>query len=290
MTAETVTLSFEIFPPKNDAAAQTLAQTLADLRPVPKAFLSITSGAGGGTPGADAVTAAGYGAAVDAAPRPHLTCLQASREELAELIDAYRAQGIDRFVALRGDAPQGMAVYTPRPDGFAFADEMVRALKDWGASDVAVGGYPEVHPDAGDAAHCRDVLKGKIDAGADRILTQYCFDTDRILRWVDDLRANGIDAPIGVGIMPVGNYPQIKRFSERCGAGVPAFLNEALADLEPGSAEAFERAAEIAAEQCRRLVAGGLTHLHFYVLNRSALSLAIIRRLEAGPASVRWAA
>ncbi len=290
MTSDTVTLSFEIFPPKTPAATATLAETLDALAPLPVSFLSITSGAGGGNAGASAATAAAYGSAIGAPPRPHLTCVQGSQEELEELVASYLALGIDRFVALRGDAPVGMDSYEPRADGFAYADELARALKAWGAEDVAVGAYPETHPDARDAAHCRDVLKRKLDAGADRILTQYCFDTDRLLRWADELREDGIDAPIGVGIMPVHNYEQIKRFSERCGAGVPAWLGEALGDVAPGSPEAFERAAEIGAEQCRRLVAAGLPHLHFYVLNRSALTQAILQRLETGPVPVRWAA
>ena len=290
MTTNPVTLSFEIFPPKNDAAATTLAKALDDLRSVPTAFLSVTSGAGGGTPGATADQAVGYGVAIGAPTRPHLTCVQASRDEMRDLVGAYLDHGIDRFVALRGDAPQHMPIYKPRVDGFAYADDLTRELKAWGAVDVAVGAYPEIHPDAADEAACIDVLARKIDAGADRIITQYCFDTDRVLRWVDRVRAAGIDAPIGVGIMPIGNYTQIKRFSERCGAGMPAWLGDALAHLEPGSPEAVGRAADIAAEQCRRLVAEGLDHLHVYTLNRSALTQAVLRRLEAGPEAVRWAA
>ncbi len=285
-----VTLSFEIFPPKNAPAATTLARTLADLAPVPKAFLSITSGAGGGSASATADQAGAYGEAAAAPPRPHLTCVQASRDEMRRLVEAYVAQGINRFVALRGDAPAGMERYVPRPDGFAYADTLTAALKAWGATDVAVGAYPECHPDAADEAACLDVLKRKIDAGADRILTQYCFDTDRLLRWVDAVRAAGIEAPIGIGIMPIGNYAQIKRFSERCGAGMPGWLDDALAHLEPGCDAAFERAADIAATQCRRLIGAGLDHLHVYVLNRSALTLAVLRRLEAGPDAFQWAA
>ena len=292
MTTPTdVTLSFEIFPPKNDAAAETLGRTLSDLAPVPAAFLSVTSGAGGGNAQAGAEQALTYGEALGGVPpRPHLTCVQASRDEMEELVGACLDLGIDRFVALRGDAPPDMPVYQPRADGFAYADDLTVALKEWGARDVAVGAYPEVHPDAADETHCLDVLKRKVDAGADRILTQYCFDSDRVLRWADAVRDGGIDAPIGIGVMPVHNYAQIKRFSDRCGAGVPAWLTEALGELEPGSKLAMDRAADIAAEQCRRLIRGGLTHLHLYTLNRSALTLEILRRLEAGPEAYRWAA
>jgi len=290
-TTNEVTLSFEIFPPKNDTAADTLAQTLADLAPVPASFLSVTSGASGSAARATAEQALAYGDALGGVPpRPHLTCVQASRREMEDLVGACLDVGIDRFVAIRGDAPPDQPVYTPRADGFAYADELTLALKRWGARDVAVGAYPEVHPDADDGDHCLDVLKRKMEVGADRIITQYCFDTDQVLRWADAVRTAGIDAPIGIGVMPVHNYAQIKRFSDRCGAGVPQWLTDALADLEPGSSEAIDRAADIAAEQCRRLIRGGLTHLHVYTLNRSALTLAILRRLEAGPEACRWAA
>jgi methylenetetrahydrofolate reductase (NADPH) len=291
MTTTEVTLSFEIFPPKNDTAAETLGRTLADLAPVPASFLSVTSGASGSAARATAEQALAYGDALDGVPpRPHLTCVQASRDEMEELVGACLDVGIDRFVAIRGDAPPDQPVYTPRPDGFAYADDLTRALKAWGAGDVAVGAYPEVHPDAADEEFCLDVLKRKVDAGADRILTQYCFDTERVLRWADAVRSAGIELPIGIGVMPVHNYGQIKRFSDRCGAGVPAWLGDALADLEPGSPLAMERAADIAADQCRELIRHDLTHLHLYTLNRSALTLAILRRLEAGPEACRWAA
>jgi methylenetetrahydrofolate reductase (NADPH) len=290
-TTNEVTLSFEIFPPKNDTAADTLAQTLADLAPVPASFLSVTSGASGSAARATAEQALAYGDALGGVPpRPHLTCVQASRREMEDLVGACLDVGIDRFVAIRGDAPPDQPVYTPRADGFAYADDLTLALKRWGARDVAVGAYPEVHPDADDGEHCLDVLKRKMEVGADRIITQYCFDTDQVLRWADAVRTAGIDAPIGIGVMPVHNYAQIKRFSDRCGAGVPQWLTDALADFEPGSSEAIDRAADIAAEQCRRLIRGGLTHLHVYTLNRSALTLAILRRLEAGPEACRWAA
>ena len=292
MTTPTdVTLSFEIFPPKNDAAAATLERALSDLAPVPAAFLSVTSGASGSAARATAEQALGFGESLGGVPpRPHLTCVQASRDDMEALVGACLDVGIDRFVAIRGDAPPDQPVYAPREDGFAYADDLTVALKAWGARDVAVGAYPEVHPDAANEAHCLDVLKRKVDAGADRILTQYCFDTDRVLRWADEVRDAGIDLPIGIGVMPVHNYAQIKRFSDRCGAGVPRWLTEALGDLEPGSKQAMDRATDIAAEQCRRLIRGGLTHLHLYTLNRSALTLEILRRLVAGPEAYRWAA
>jgi methylenetetrahydrofolate reductase (NADPH) len=285
-----VRLSFEIFPPKSPQAALSLERALQELRPLRAGFLSITSGAGGGTPGAGAADALALAAHAGTAARPHLTCVQGSREVIAATVAAYRTHGIDQFVALRGDLPPGEGRYRPSAGGFAFPDALVRALKDWGARDVAVGAYPETHPEAGNAAACLDYLKAKVDAGADRILTQYCFETDTSLRWRDRVRAAGIRVPIGVGIMPIGNFQQIRRFSERCGAGVPAWLVQRLEGLEPGSPDAVAAAGEIARAQCAGLVAGGIDHLHVYTLNRSALTLALIRSLESGPQPIRWAA
>ncbi|MFW5833138.1 MAG: methylenetetrahydrofolate reductase [Pseudomonadota bacterium] len=290
MTPPSVHLSFEIFPPKNEAAAATLAATLADLAPLRGGFLSITSGAGGGTPGASAEHAAALGRLAAMPPRPHLTCVQGARPTIEAGVRAYLDLGIDRFVALRGDSPAPDGRYHPHDDGFAYPDALVAALKQWGAVDVAVGAYPETHPEAGSGEACLGYLKAKVDAGADRILTQYCFDTETILRWRDRVRAAGIEVPIGVGIMPIGNFPQIKRFSERCGAGVPDWLVARFEGLEPASPEAHGVAVEIAAEQCARLVRAGMDHLHVYTLNRSALTLALVRALEAEPLAIRWAA
>ncbi|TVQ34900.1 MAG: 5,10-methylenetetrahydrofolate reductase [Geminicoccaceae bacterium] len=290
MTASSVHLSFEIFPPKTAAAADVLHAALADLAALQGRFLSITSGAGGGTPGASAEHAISLGALARMPARPHLTCVQGSRGEIEATVTAYLDHGITQFVALRGDSPAPDGRYHPRADGFTFPDALVAALKGWGAADVAVGAYPEVHPEAPDEAACLAYLQAKVDAGADRILTQYCFETDTILRWRDRVVAAGIDVPIGVGIMPIGHFPQIKRFSERCGAGVPDWLARRFAGLEPGSPEAHAVAVEIAAEQCARLVAGGMTHLHVYTLNKSALTLALVRALEAEPLAFRWAA
>jgi methylenetetrahydrofolate reductase (NADPH) len=290
MTEGRVELSFEIFPPRNAQAAEALAVALVEIGALGGTFLSITSGAGGGTPGASADQALEYQRLAATPARPHLTCVQGTRAVIRAQVEAYRAAGIHRFVALRGDSPAPDGRYRAVDGGFAYADTLVRALKDWGAEDVAVGAYPEAHPESGGAAACLDFLKRKIDAGADRILTQYCFETDTILAWHDRVRAAGIDVPIGVGIIPIGNFPQIRRFSERCGAGVPSWLVARLGEVEPGSADAVEAAVAIAVEQCRRLVAAGLTHLHLYTLNRSSLTATVVRRLVEAKTAVRGAA
>lgn len=290
MTEDSVELSFEIFPPRNAAAAESLERALAAMGGLGGSFLSITSGAGGGTPGASAEQAIAYEGLCRMPSRPHLTCVQGSRAEIEAQVRAYQARGIHRFVALRGDSPAPDGRYHPRADGFAFGDTLVAALKDWGAVDVAVGAYPEAHPESGGSEACLDYLKRKIDAGADRILTQYCFDTDTILAWRDRVRAAGIDVPIGVGIIPIGNFAQVRRFSERCGASVPEWVAERLGELEPGTPPAVEAAVDIAVGQGQALIAGGLGHLHLYTLNRSALTAAVVRALDGSRAVVRGAA
>ena len=290
MNAATVHLSFEIFPPKNAAAAATREAARADLAPLRGDFLSITSGAGGGTAAAGAASALDLARRAGTVARPHLTCVQGTAAAIEAEVAAYQARGIDQFVALRGDLPGLDGRYQPAADSFAYPDRLVAALKGWGAKDVAVGAYPEVHPEAASGDACLSFLRAKIDAGADRILTQYCFETDTLLAWRDRVRAAGIDVPIGVGIMPIGHFDQIRRFSERCGAGVPDWLAARFAGLEPGSPQARAVAVEVAVEQCARLVAAGMDHLHLYTLNRSALSLEVVRGLEAGPLGISWAA
>lgn len=285
-----VTLSYEIFPPRDDAAEAALDRTLSDLAQIGAAYVSVTSGAGGTEAVGTATCARHVKSRYGLRTRPHVTCVQGSRAEAQALIEAYVAEGVRDFVAIRGDLRNPQGVYRAREDGFAFANTLVPALKSWGATDVAVGAYPESHPDSGGGEADLGYLKAKVDAGADRIITQYCFDTETVLRWRDRVRAAGIDLPIGVGIMPIPNFKQIKRFSERCGAGVPDWLVKSFDGVEPNTPLAHALAAGIAAEQCRRLIDEGFGQLHLYTLNRSALTIAVVRLLEAGPNNIRWAA
>jgi methylenetetrahydrofolate reductase (NADPH) len=187
-------------------------------------------------------------------------------------------------VALRGDAPKGADRYEPRPDGYAYAADLVAGLKARHPFEISVACYPEKHPEARDEAFDLHNLERKVDAGADRIISQYCFDTDTVLRFRDTLAGRGIGVPFVPGIMPIHNFAQIRRFSERCGAGVPSWLVRLFDGVDPASDLHKMVAASVAGEQCRRLVAEGFDQLHLYALNRAELSVAVFRLLGGRPA------
>jgi methylenetetrahydrofolate reductase (NADPH) len=283
-----VELSIEVFPPKGPEAAARLWSNLELFAAAAPRFISVTCGAGGsGEDGTYPLAGAiqdRFGVPVAA----HLTCAYSSREEIDALVRRYWERGIRRIVALRGDAPKGSDRYVPRADGYAYATDLVRGLKAVADFEISVGCYPEVHPEAASAEADLDHLKRKIDAGACRLITQYCFDTDRILRFRDRIVAAGITAEYVPGIMPIHNFTQIKRFSQACGAGIPDWLEGLFEGVEEGSTTHGMVAASVATEQCRRLAAEGLTAMHVYALNRAELPLAIRQLL--GARTVRAAA
>lgn len=281
-----VELSIEVFPPKGPEAAARLWANLEQFAAAAPRFISVTCGAGGtGEDGTGPLAKAiqdRFGVPVAA----HLTCAYAPKEQIDALVRRYWDEGVRRIVALRGDPPKGTDRYVPRPDGYAYASDLVRGLKAVAGFEVSVGCYPETHPEAGSEAAEIDNLKRKVDAGATRLITQYCFDTDQILRFRDRLVAAGITAEYVPGIMPIHNFSQIKRFSLACGAGIPAWLERLFDGVEENSPTHGMVAASVATEQCRRLAADGLTAMHVYALNRAELPLAIrqllgVRRVAA---------
>jgi methylenetetrahydrofolate reductase (NADPH) len=276
-----VELSIEIFPPKTEAAGDRLWQNLEDFAAARPRFISVTCGAGGsGEDGTYPLALAvheRFGLPVAA----HLTCGSSPRAEIDALLERYWANGIRRIVALRGDPPKGAAGYEPRPDGYAYAGDLVAGIKAIADFEVSVACYPEMHPEAVDAATDLAHLKRKVDAGACRVITQYCFDTDRILRFRDACVAAGIEVEFVPGIMPIHSFTQIKRFSAACGASIPAWLEALFEGVEDGSPVHGMIAASVVAEQCRRLAAEGLTRQHVYALNRAELPLAIVHLLRA---------
>jgi methylenetetrahydrofolate reductase (NADPH) len=191
----------------------------------------------------------------------------------------YWEAGVRRIVALRGDPPKEGGPYRPRPDGYAFASDLVAGLKAVADFEVSVGCYPEVHPEAGSALADLENLKRKIDAGATRLISQYCFDTDRVLRFRDALEVAGIAAEFVPGIMPIHSFAQVRRFSAACGASIPPWLAALFEGVEEGSQLHAMLAASVAVEQCRRLAAEGLTRFHLYALNRAELPAALLRLL-----------
>ncbi len=276
-------LSFEFFPPKNEALETALWAAVRRLEPLAPRFVSVTYGAGGTTRSRTHETVARLARETALIPAAHLTCVGATREEVNEVARDYLAAGVRHIVALRGDPPAGANRYTPHPGGYAQAEDLVRGLRDIGDFDISVGAYPETHPAALSADADLDFLKRKIDAGANRAITQYFFDTDVYLRFLERCHAAGITVPIVPGILPVSNFAQVKKFSAMCGASVPAWMGRMFDGLDEDAETRKLVAATIAAEQVRLLQANGVDEFHIYTLNRADLAYAIAHVLGVRP-------
>lgn len=270
-------VSFEFFPPKTLDQSFRLWETARALAPLGPDFVSVTYGAGGTTRQLthEAVTALAthYGLNVAA----HLTCVEATRAETMQIVDDYAAAGVREIVALRGDAPQGAAAWTPHPEGFASSVELIEAIAARGGFTIRCGAYPEPHPDSADSAADVAFLKRKVDAGAASAITQFFFDPDTFFRFRDACAAAGIAAPVIPGILPIQSWAGAKRFAARCGTSVPAWAEDAFARAgKPGEAAL---ARDIAVELCTRLIEGGVDRLHFYTLNRPELTAEVCAAL-----------
>ena len=272
-------VSFELFPPQTPKGVETLWNAVETLAPLGPRFFSVTYGAGGTTqaPTFATVTRIEREAAVPAAA--HLTCVGASRDEVDEIARGYWQAGVRRIVALRGDAPNMQGRFVPHPDGYENAAALVAGLRRVAPFDISVAAYPERHPDSAYLAADLDNLKRKIDAGADRALTQFFFSAEAFFRFRDAAAAAGITAEIVPGILPVSNVAQTRKFAAACGASIPAWMDRLFEGLDAHPEARKLVAATIAAELCRRLYAGGVRHFHFYTLNRAELSFAICHLL-----------
>jgi methylenetetrahydrofolate reductase (NADH) len=281
-------LSFEFFPPKTAEMDARLWEVIKRLEPLLPRFVSVTYGAGGTTRERTHATVRRIRRETALEPAAHLTCVAAGRAEIDAIAEDYWRAGIRHIVALRGDPPAGAGRYAPHPGGYAYAADLVAGLKRVAPFEISVAAYPETHPEAASAAHDLDNLKGKIDAGAVRAITQYFFDVDLFLRFRDRAAAAGIRVPIVPGILPVTNYAQVKKFSAGCGASIPVWMEGHFAGLDDDPDTRRLVATSIAAEQCRRLQANGVNEFHFYTLNRADLIVAICHLL--GVRAVRPAA
>jgi methylenetetrahydrofolate reductase (NADPH) len=263
-------ISFEFFPPRTLEASFKLWETVQMLAPLRPGFVSVTYGAGGTTRQLthEAVKAIGDGFGLNVAA--HLTCVDATRAETLEIAAQYAAAGVREIVALRGDAPKGATRFTPHPEGFADAVELIAALAGKGFT-LRVGAYPERHPDA--ANDQADVLwlKRKLEAGASSAITQFFFEAETFLRFRDRCAAAGITAPIIPGILPIENWDGVKRFAARCGTKVPAWLDEAFAVAKRDGREDLLSVA-LCTELCDTLRSEGVEDFHFYTLNRPHLT------------------
>jgi len=207
-------VSFEFFPPKSEEAEASLWRAINALAPLKPDFVSVTYGAGGSTRERTHATVARLAQETDLTPAAHLTCVDATRDSVIQVVRGFRAAGVKHIVALRGDPATGLGTaYAPHPDGFQTTAELIRAIRDEGDFEISVSAYPEKHPESPSLDHDIDVLKAKIDAGATRAITQFFFDNDLYLRFVDRVRKAGIDIPIVPGIVPVQNYKQTAKFA-----------------------------------------------------------------------------
>lgn len=270
--AEGVRLSFEFFPPKTEEMEGQLWTTVDELSAWDPDFVSVTYGAGGSTRGPTLSTVKGIAQRSHLRAASHLTCVGATKAETHVIVEEFRSAGIRHFVALRGDPQGGIGTaYQPHPGGYANAAELTAGLRTLGDFEISVSAYPEKHPESPDVAADIDMLKRKVDAGATRALTQFFFENDQYERYVDKVRAAGIDIPIVPGILPVHNLAQVRKFAGMCGASVPDYVIARLGTVDDLPEERFKAASALAAEQVRDLIHRGVSEFHFYTMNRSAL-------------------
>ncbi len=271
-----VRVSFEFFPPKSEEMEKALWESVQRLAPLEPQFVSVTYGAGGSTRARTHSTVARIALETDLKPAAHLTCVGASKSEIDSVIADYRGAGVRHIVALRGDSPGGVdAPYAAHSDGYQRTEDLVAAIKRAGDFEVSVSAYPEKHPQSPNLLHDIEALKRKVDAGADRAISQFFFDNSVYFRFVDVCAAAGIDIPIVPGIVPVQNFRQTAGFAKRAGASVPAWLAERFEGLEDDVTTRRLVAAAVCAEQVIDLIDRGVTQLHFYTMNRADLVFAI---------------
>ncbi len=283
LQSRNLSVSFEFFPPKDEKAEATLWKTVKRLEPLAPAFVSVTYGAGGSTRDRTHAIVKRIVHETSLVPAAHLTCVGATQDEVDGVARDYLEAGVRHIVALRGDPPDGSDSYRPHPGGYDHAVDLVKGLRKLADFELSVAAYPEVHPEAPSADFDLDNLKRKIDAGATRAITQFFFETDTYLRFVERVRAAGIDIPIVPGILPVTNFRQVVRFAGMCGAAIPKWMHRTFEKLDDEPETRKLVAAMVASEQCRSLVAAGVTDFHFYTLNRAELSYAICLNLGLHP-------
>jgi methylenetetrahydrofolate reductase (NADPH) len=279
-----ISVSFEFFPPKTEDMEASLWDAIARLAPLQPKFVSVTYGAGGSTRERTHATVERLVRGTEIAPAAHLTCVAASRDDIDDVVRAYHAAGVRHIVALRGDPQGGIgSAFTPHPQGYQNSTELVAGIRRIADFEVSVSAYPEKHPESSSLDFDIDVLKAKVDAGATRAITQFFFENDCYLRFLDRARYRGVTIPIVPGIVPVQNFKQTASFAKRAGASVPQWLADRFEGLDDDPATRRLIAAAIAAEQVLGLVDRGVTDFHFYTMNRADLVYAICHLLGLRP-------
>jgi len=278
-----IQVSFEFFPPKTETMAETLWSSIQTLAPLHPRFVSVTYGAGGSTRERTHATVERIVRETPLTAAAHLTCVGASRDEIDSIARGYWDIGVRHLVALRGDPPEAGAKFQPHPDGYRDAAGLVAGLKEIAPFDISVAAYPEIHPDSSSRAFDLENLKRKVDAGADRAITQFFFSADCFFRFRDAVADVGMDIEVVPGILPVSNVATTRRFAGLCGASIPDWLDALFEGLDDLPAARQLIAATVAAELCGQLYAGGVRHFHFYTLNRAELAYAICHLLGLRP-------
>ena len=282
-----INVSFEFFPPKTEKMEEALWSAIRRLEPLQPRFVSVTYGAGGTTRERTHTTVARLARDTSLVPAAHLTCVQATKAEVDEVARSYKAAGVHHIVALRGDPATGVGTrYAPHPGGYANAADLVAGLKGLADFEVSVAGYPERHPESSSLDADLDNLKAKVDAGANRIITQFFFDNDLYRAYVDRVRAKGITVPIVPGIVPIHNFKQVASFAARTGATIPDWMARRFDGLDNDPQTSHLVAAAVAAEQVMDLVDHGTRQFHFYTLNRADLVYAVCHLLGLRPEPV----
>jgi methylenetetrahydrofolate reductase (NADPH) len=272
--------SFEFFPPKTEEGERNLSTALEELRPLEPSYVSVTYGAGGSTRDRTVEITKHLKEDYGLEAMAHLSCVGTTKDELREILDEIREAGIDNVLALRGDPPQGETDWKPHPGGLHFSTELARLISEDYDFCIGAACFPEVHPEAPNLEHDLTFLKEKIDAGATFLITQLFFDNRLYFNFVEQARAAGIDLPIIPGIIPVTNTAQIKRFTATCGASIPQPLLEQL-ELKADDPDAVTQfGVAYATLQCADLLARGAPGVHFYTLNKSPATRAILSALK----------
>lgn len=286
-----ISVSFEFFPPHSEQQVEILWNSVERLAPLAPTFVSVTYGAGGTTRDRTHKTVSRIVKEANLRVAAHITCVGATCSEIDSVLDAYHEAGVTDIVALRGDAPDGVgAAYRAHPGGYQLTADLVSAIKKRGHFEVAVSAYPEKHPESADIWADIEFLKRKVDAGADRAITQFFFDNDAFEVYLERVRRAGITIPIIPGIVPVHNFKQVANFAARCGTHVPAWLHRRFDGLENDPATRQLVAAAVAAEQVLDLVDRGISDFHFYTMNRADLVYAICHMLGVRGSALEQAA
>lgn len=274
-------MSFEFFPPKDDIGFWDLYRTIESLKPLDPSYVSVTYGAGGSTRRKTVDLVARIKSDIHIESMAHITCVEATRPQISDVLDELKQRGLENVLALRGDPPQGSQTFVPTPEGFSHADELVEFIRRRWDFCIGAACYPEVHPEAADADADLDHLKRKVDTGVDFLITQLFFDNENFYRFRDRADAAGITVPILAGIMPILSVKQVKRFTVMCGSTIPPNLLDQIEAVEDDREAVRHIGMYHATHQCLELIERGVAGIHFYTLNRSTATRAICQLIKS---------